>query len=122
MSANEKRHKIRGKWGAFFDDYDVLLCPVTPTPAIAHDHSPDVNTRTISVDGSTVPYMNQTFWAGLVGMSYLPSTVAPIGRTADGLPVGMQIVGPYCGDLTTLRFAKLLQEVTEGYVPPPGYG
>ncbi len=50
-----------------------------------------------------------------------PLLLAPIGRTAAGLPVGMQIVGPYYGDLTTIRVAGLLREITGGFVPPPGY-
>ena len=123
LSANERRQKLRAKWAAFFNDYDLLLCPVTPTAAIAHDHRP-VGERDITVNGDKLPYMQQTFWAGLVGMAYLPSTVVPLGRTAEGLPFGMQIVGPFCGDLRTIDFAELLcrEAIIEGYRPPPGYG
>jgi amidase len=35
--------------------------------------------------------------------------------------VGVQIIGPYLGDRTTIELARLLAEVTEGFVPPPGY-
>lgn len=122
LSANERRQKLRARWAAFFSEFDLLLCPVTPTAAIAHDHRP-VGERSIMVDGEALPYMQQTFWAGLVGMACLPSTVVPVGRTADGLPFGMQIVGPYCGDLRTIDFAELLcrEAIIEGYRPPPGY-
>jgi amidase len=54
-------------------------------------------------------------------MALLPSTVAPIGRTAGGLPVGVQIVGPYMEDRTPLDFARRLAEVTGGFEIPPGY-
>jgi amidase len=121
LSANEARHRIRARWMEFFADYDVLLCPVTPTAAFPHDHSPSQRTRQIEVNGKPFPYMEQIFWAGIIGMAYLPSTAAPIGRTPAGLPVGVQIVGPYYGDLTTIRVAGLLREVTGGFVPPPGY-
>ncbi|MDO9461626.1 MAG: amidase [Alphaproteobacteria bacterium] len=120
LSANEARQRIRAKWAELFKDYDVLLCPVTPTAAFPHDHGYQM-ARMIEVNGRPFPYMDQFFWAGIVGMAYLPSTTAPIGRTAAGLPVGMQIVGPYYGDLTTIRVAGLLREITGGFVPPPGY-
>lgn len=122
LSANEARQRIRAKWAELFTDFDVLLCPVTPTAAIPHDHSPSQRTRQIEVNGKPFPYMEQIFWAGIIGMAYLPSTAAPIGRTPSGLPVGVQIVGPYYGDLTTIRVAGLLREITGGFAPPPGYG
>jgi amidase len=39
----------------------------------------------------------------------LPATAVPIGVTAGGLPIGVQILGPYLGDRTTLGFARLMQ-------------
>jgi Asp-tRNA(Asn)/Glu-tRNA(Gln) amidotransferase A subunit family amidase len=58
----------------------------------------------------------------LNGVALLPSTAAPAGRTAQGLPVGVQIVGPYLGDRTTIAFAGHLAEVIGGFEVPPGYG
>ena len=54
-------------------------------------------------------------------MAYLPATVAPIGQAADGFPVGIQIVGPYLEDRTSIDFAEQLKDVVGGYQPPPGY-
>ena len=54
-------------------------------------------------------------------MVYLPASVAPVGLSADGLPVGVQIVAPYLEDRTAIDFAKRLGEVIGGYQPPPGY-
>lgn len=121
LSANEARNHMRARWAEFFTDHDVLLCPITPTAAFPHDHGPNQTGRQIEVNGKPFPYMEQIFWAGIIGMAYLPSTAAPIGRTPAGLPVGVQIVGPYYGDLTTIRVAGLLREVSEGFVPLPGY-
>ena len=45
----------------------------------------------------------------------------PIGRTAAGLPVGMQIVAPYLQDRRAIRTAQLASEVLGGYTPPPGF-
>jgi amidase len=66
-------------------------------------------------------YDTLTAWAGLAGMAYLPATVAPVGRIAGGLPVGMQVVGPYLEDRTSIDFARRLAEVVGGYERPPGY-
>lgn len=45
----------------------------------------------------------------------------PAGKTASGLPVGIQILGPYLEDATPLRLAGLLARENGGFTPPPGY-
>jgi|TARA_Y100000031_G_scaffold154343_1_gene201692 amidase len=120
LHLSEARAQIRAKWNLFFRDYDVLLTPVTPVAAIEHLHIP-TRERTILVNGEAHDYWNQLTWAGLVTLPYLPATVAPVGQTSNGLPVGLQIVGPYLEDSTTIEFARLLGDVHGGYVPPPGY-
>jgi amidase len=117
---DEMRAHLRARWAEFFQDFDVLLCPVQPTPAFPHDHSP-LPQRTIEINGERVGYLDQGVWAGLITVAYLPSTVVPVGRTASGLPVGMQVVAPYLEDRTSLRFAKLIQDVTGGFTAPPDY-
>ena len=121
MRANEARTRMRAAWARFFQDFDVLLCPVLPTAAILHDHTEPMGARTITVNGAPRPYFDLLSWAGLVGMALLPATVAPVGRTAGGLPFGVQIVGPYLEDLTTIAFAAHLAEIGGGFQPPPGY-
>ena len=75
----------------------------------------------VTVNGKPQPSTTQMFWAGYSGMSYLPSTVAAAGCAPDGLPVGVQIVGPQYGDLTCIALASLLEREFEGFVPPAGY-
>jgi amidase len=118
LGDNEARHHLRARWAEFFGDVDVLLCPIMPTAAFPHDHRP-IEQRTLSVDGRSIPYMEQLFWAGLITVVYLPSTVVPVGLTGEGLPVGMQVVAPYLEDRTALRFARLLEDVVGGFAPPP---
>ncbi len=77
--------------------------------------------RTIPVNGRQVPTTDQLFWAGYSGGFYLPSTVAPVGLTPSGLPVGVQIIARQYRDLTALRFAELLERDYYGFVPPPGH-
>jgi amidase len=120
LGDNEARHHLRARWAEFFGEVDVLLCPIMPTAAFPHDHSP-LEQRTVQVDGHEMPYMEQLFWAGLVTLVYLPSTVVPVGRTREGLPVGMQVVAPYLEDHTALAFARCIEDVVGGFTPPPGY-
>jgi amidase len=118
---NERRHRMRLAWDAFFGEYDLMLCPIAVTAAPPHDHEPDHTKRHLVVNGKKVPTFDQMFWAGYSGVTYLPATAAPIGQTKDGLPVGVQIVGPQYGDYSCIQFAKLLEQDYRGFVPPPAY-
>jgi amidase len=120
-NANETRTKLRYAWNQFFKRFNVLLTPVAATAAFPHDHNPDRDKRTVKVNGRSVPYAEQVFFAGLASLSYLPATAAPIGLTGEGLPVGLQIIGPEGEDSTTIEFARLLAAEIGGFVPPPAY-
>ena len=63
----------------------------------------------------------QPLGVALAILSYLPATAAPIGLTEEGLPVGLQIIGPEDEDPTTIEFARLLAAEIGGFVPPPAY-
>jgi amidase len=117
---NEARTKLRWAWRRFFDEVDFLITPVMPVTAFPHDHRPE-GERTIEIDGASLPYFNQTFWAGLAGVAYLPATVFPAGAAPDGLPVGLQIIGPAFGDLRTIQLAQRLEQLGFAFVPPPGF-
>ncbi len=123
FAAHAQRQELRTAWARFFEDYDVLLCPVAPFAAFPHDQNRPRPDRRIPVNGREQKYnaMIPGFWAGIASLPYLPATVAPAGRTPAGLPVGVQIVGPYLEDYTTIEFARLLAQVTEGFVAPPNY-
>ncbi|MEE9280346.1 MAG: amidase [Myxococcota bacterium] len=121
LSANERRLQMRKKWHAFFSEWDAVLLPTLPTTAIPHDHSQPMGARTIQVNGETRPYSDQMSWVGLTGVAYLPATVVPVGLTGEGLPVGIQIAGPFLEDRTTLDLARRLCEITGGFQRPPGY-
>jgi amidase len=120
-SANEARTRLRYAWHEFFTRFDVLLTPVAATAAFPHDHNPNRDERKVNVNGRSVPYAEQLFFAGLASLSYLPVTAAPIGLTAEGLPAGLQIIGPEGEDPTTIEFARLLAAEIGGFMPPPKY-
>jgi amidase len=121
LQLNEKRHRMRLAWDAFFEDYDLMLCPVAVTAAFPHDQAGLRHKRTIVVNNRQVPVVDQIFWAGYSGVTWLPSTAAPIGQTSDGLPVGVQIIGPQYRDYECIQFAKLLEKEYRGFEPPPAY-
>ncbi len=120
---HNRREGYRQAWAQFFDDYDLLLCPIAASAAFVHDHSGTRPTRTIDIDGRQELGVDQLFWAGWSCSVYLPATVAPAGLTDDGLnlPVGMQIVAPHLGDRRSIRYASLVERTLGGFVAPPGY-
>ena len=119
LRADERRHKHRAAFEACFRDHHVLLAPVMKTAAFPHDTERDMATRTIDVDGSTRPYVEAMYWNGAIGTLLLPSAVPPIGRTPDGLPVGVQVVAPYLEDRTAVAVAAHVERLLGGFVPPP---
>jgi amidase len=116
-----QRARLRLAWRELFRDWDILVCPIMPTAAFPHDHS-RIEARRIRVDDSEQPYLQQIFWAGLVNVAYLPSTVFPTGPSREGLPIGLQAVGGEFADHTCIQFARWMADEIGGFVPPPGYG
>jgi amidase len=118
LRTHERREHVRARWADFFRDYDVLLCPVMLSPAFPQDES-EFTGRRLRVNGEDRPYLENLSWPALITMALLPSTVIPVGRTAGGLPVGVQIVGPYLEDRTPLAFARAAARELGGFTPPP---
>jgi amidase len=102
------RETFRQGWAALFEDFDAVLAPPIGTAAFPHDDSP-VDGRTLTIDGIKVPYFSQLAWPGIASYLGLPATCVPVGRTPDGLPVGVQIIGPYWEDRTTIALAGLIE-------------
>ena len=121
LSANEAREHVRARMAEFFQEFDLLLMPVNPLPAIPHDPSEPMLARRLRIGGAEASYLELFRWIALATLALLPATAAPVGRTPEGLPVGIQIVGPYLEDRSCLELAARLEEVLGGFVPPPGF-
>ncbi len=121
VQLHNAREQLRWAWHEFFQEYDVVLAPQTPTSAFPHDHSP-MGERVLMVDGKPQPYFDQVFWAGLAGIARLPSTVVPTGPDAEGLPIGVQIIGNAFSDRLTIQVAQQLEERGCRFVRPPRFG
>lgn len=109
--ADEDRQRLRGQWADYFTSHDVLITPAAPTAAVLDQTSVLPQDRYITVDGQKRSFFDQTSWVNLASPVGLPSVVMPVGRTRDGLPLSIQIVGPYLSDRTVVAVAKLLAKV-----------
>jgi amidase len=119
LMANGARTRLRAQWRELFKTFDAVICPVMPTPAHPHDHLPDQEQRRIKIDGKDYVYPDQLAWPGIATLPGLPATAIPTGFAPDGLPVGVQIVGPWLEDRTTLKLAELIEREFGGFKPPP---
>jgi amidase len=102
LAADRARAGLQQRWRELFREWDVVLCLPMPTPAFPHDHSMPYSARHIAVDGNEYAYSDQLVWPELATTSGLPATAVPIDRSEAGLPIGVQIVGPYLEDHTRL--------------------
>jgi amidase len=114
------RQKYRVAWRRLFQEWDIVLAPQVIVPAPPHSIVP-VDDRTIEVNGQTVAARAVIYYSALPILTGLPSTVFPVGLSKDGLPIGLQAIGPYLEDRTTIRFADLVTREIGGYQRPPGY-
>jgi amidase len=119
INTNRIRDGLRAQWQALFQEVDLILCPAMPTPAFPHDHSPQFE-RKLNIDSRTVPYQDQIVWAAVATSMGLPATAAPIAHDGN-LPIGVQIIGGYLDDRTTIAFAGLIEREFGGFSPPPGF-
>ena len=123
---NGRREQYRAAWRAFFREWDVLLAPAINVLAYPHierawpaDDS-DL-TLTFTVNGVSVPYLHGLCYPALSTVPGQPATAFPVGLSREGLPVGLQAIGPYLEDLTPIRFAALLAREIGGFRKPSGY-
>ncbi|MFN3512163.1 MAG: amidase family protein [Phenylobacterium sp.] len=112
---------IRRQWAALFEAFDLVLAPAYGTVAFRHLEEPDPAKRLHRINGEDTPYFGQLAWPGMATLANLPATAAPVGLDREGLPIGIQIIGPYLHDRATIAFARLLEQEFGGFRPPSGY-
>lgn len=119
LRALSGRDAISGAWHEYFRDTDVLICPPAMTTAFPHLEDGE----TVLVDGEPRSYEEQGLSLVFANTAGLPALVAPAGTDPDGLPVGVQLVGPAWSDLKLVDIAFELEQhgILPGFTPPPGY-
>lgn len=124
MAALVRRDALIADLEAFLALRDAWLCPVASGPAFTHRRpAPYLRSgESIDVDGTPVSY-----WTGTLGHTAVfnltgnPVVVLPIGPSAEGLPIGIQVVGRRWHDLELLDVAHQLSAVTGPFARPLGY-
>jgi len=109
-----------------FREWDVLLAPaisVLPYPHVERPWPPPDKQMdlTMTINGTAVPYERALVFPAVATLAGQPSTAFPAGRSREGLPIGLQAIGPYLEDRTPIRFASLLAQEIGGFVKPAGY-
>jgi aspartyl-tRNA(Asn)/glutamyl-tRNA(Gln) amidotransferase subunit A len=106
LKALQVRRLIRSDYDAAFEKVDVLLGPTTPTPAFRLGEK---------IDDPVQLYLEDLFTVG-ANLAGIPAMSIPIGKTASGLPLGMQLQAPPLHELSLLAAGHTYQ-VASGYLP-----
>ncbi len=110
----KRRDALRDQMEAFLGKYDFLIMPVTTTPAIKHnpEHTP------ISVDGTNVDYWDNFLYPVVFNATGHPALAIPLGLNAEGVPIGVQVVGRMNSEKQLIKFAKLIEPLHAGFIKP----
>ena len=109
----DEQLRLRRQWQAFFEHFDAVITPAFGTVAYPHVDAPDMATATLIIDGAPTRYGAQIAWPGVATFANLPATSVPIGRTPGGLPIGVQVIGPFLHDRTTIAVAGWLNALLQ---------
>ncbi len=104
LQAQKARTLLIQAYNELFDQYDFLLTPTAPTPAFAIGENANDPVKMYLADAMTVP-------PSLAG---LPAVNVPAGMSSNGLPIGVQIIGPAQSDAVILSLAGQLDQVDGG--------
>jgi amidase len=118
---NVRRLACRAVWERFFESVDVFLLPTTFTTAFPHDQTHPDQRMIPLPEGGAQPFWSLLSYIWPATLTGCPATTVPAGLSRSGLPVGLQIVGPYLEDATPIGFARLLAREIGGFQPPKGY-
>jgi Asp-tRNA(Asn)/Glu-tRNA(Gln) amidotransferase A subunit family amidase len=108
-----QRDEVRGRFLAETADIPILLCPVAAVPAFRHGE------RSWTVEGQTVNYLDAwsyTEWFNLLGN---PGCSVPVGCSADGLPIGVQVVGRPWDEELVVAIGAEVERLCGGWQAPP---
>jgi amidase len=117
-AALTERDRFIAQMDAELELWDALICPVAMTPAFKHC----LQGEAVVVDGRKIPYqMASGAYTKPFSLTGHPVVVIPVGYTADGLPIGMQIVGKRWREMELLAIAQEINQVAGNFQHPPGY-
>jgi amidase len=120
LRATMERLEARKAWQEYFRQHDVFLTPTAFVPAFPHTRVPRDERKLATPEGER-PYMDMIYYVGPFSFAGIPAVSAPAGLTRDGLPVGVQIAGPWMEDGTPIAFAEALAGLVGGFTSPPAF-
>jgi amidase len=126
IELHDQRELYRASFRSFFQEWDILLSPTNIVNAYEHMEAPfpdrlmDEECR-LKVNDEIVVYDRQCVFPSLANFGGHPATAFPMGSGRNGLPIGLQALGPYLEDRTTIAFARAVGRELGGYAPPPRY-
>ena len=100
LKAQKARTLLINEYEATFEKFDALVCPVAPTTAFKLGQNTDDPIKMYLEDAMTVP----------ASMAGLPAISVPAGKTDEGMPVGVQLIGPMKSDAKLLALTKSVEE------------
>jgi Asp-tRNA(Asn)/Glu-tRNA(Gln) amidotransferase A subunit family amidase len=109
------RDRLRAEFDAQLGPARVLICPVAATPAFEHGQ------RSWNIEGTPVSYLESMRYSQSFNVLGTPAVAVPVAASADGLPIGVQVVGRRFDDALVLDVAGLIEQASGGYQPPPGF-
>ena len=108
-----QRDLLRPRFFAQMQQYPILLCPAAAIPAFRHGE------RRWQVEGKTVHYLDAWSYTEFFNLLGNPAAVVPVGRSSEGLPIGVQIVGrPWEEEEVLFAAAALEKECGAWRIPP----
>jgi amidase len=118
LSLMVRRQAMKDKLAEFFASHDAILMPVGMVPPFKHVQDIPFQDRMLDVDGKSVAYADMLNWIAPATALHAPSIAVPAGQTRSGLPVGVQIVGPWHGEDRLFDYAAAIEEALGGFTPP----
>lgn len=107
-------------WQNYFQDFNAFIMPTAIVPAFPHSTQP-WEERILRTREGERSYYDILFWISFATYAGLPSTSVPVGKTPNGLPVGLQIMGPYLEDSVTIDLANFMEEAVGAFTAPRGF-
>ena len=110
------RSALIGDWERYFNSHDLLICPMSYGPAYRRCKIGS----SLPGDVGSMPYVDYAWpFVACFNATGHPAINIPLGLGDDGLPIGVQVVGPYWSEPDLIEFAKLAARITPGFVSVP---
>ncbi len=119
MEAMTKRQIMKDRLEVFYESgWDAILSPVSPVVAFPHNHAQPQAERVLDMDGTKIPYMTMLCWIALATALHGPALAVPAGQTPQGLPTGVQLIGPMHEEDRLFDFAAAIEAGLGGFRAP----